>query len=275
MYGESPQTATAKWWAEELKRMKNAPPPACPREWPLTEFDNNYAYLMADQKYRIRRIACFDFPDWLHNKHGFSYVKRGVKDKRPKDLLIQIVERRVKSKLPIVLTYSQQTRDPHMWDITNLFLKRPVQLTYYERIFQMREYIYDMHHQATLGSAERDEAKDLYAKVQVLFDDYQESKTDVQKEDLSNRLVSLEFQVRDLRSKVNKRFGAYGWNPELPRPPPREQPSAEDKAKLEYLKSLAESFMKNCEEEMDESTKPSEAGSKQREFGNLLEIYFK
>lgn len=275
MYGESPQTATAKWWAEELKRMKNAPPPVHPPQWPLTELDNELTYLMADERYKIRRMACFGFSDWLHNKYGFSYVKRGVKDKRPRDLLIQIVERRVKAKLPIVLTYSQQIREPHMWDITNLFLKRPVELTFYERISQMREYIYDVFHQTTLASAERGEAKDLYAKVQVLFDDYQESKTDVQKEDIHNRLISLEFQVRDLRTKVHRRFGAHAWNPELHPPPPREQPSAEDKAKLERLKSLAESFMKNYEEEMEESTRPSEAGSKQREFDSLLEIYFK
>lgn len=268
LYKHTPATATSRWWAEELKRMRTKGQTA-DQEWPLTEFENNLIHINSDPLYFIRKSACDQLPTWLGFQHDFKLVER-LNDKRSPEILIKAVELRVKNKLPVILTYRVPTRDLHRWDITRLFLKGPVELTFLERLSQLREFIYDAHMQAisVKASPERMEARTLSVKAQKLFDDYLEGKMDVQKENVLIRLVDLEFEVRDLRKKVLKKFAPSYHNPTLKSSSPKEHPSAEDKAKLEYLKSLAAPFMESYEEKREEN-------SEQKEFEPILEIYFK
>jgi hypothetical protein len=218
-------------------------PPVYPPNWPLTEMEYRLAHIGSDPKYFIRRSACYTMPYYLHTKHNFSYVQRYT-DSIPNDTLLSIVERRVRTGLPIVITYNEPTRTPHFWDIARLFRNRPVELTFYQRLNELKTYVYDAHVQSTMFSPERQRAKDFWATFQILFDKYQEKTTQAEKDEVAKELDGLEFQVSDLRRQVNKRFGPRGWNPELPPEKQPEGPSEEDLAKYARLKSLSNSASK-------------------------------
>jgi hypothetical protein len=240
LYGHSPETATARWW-KELARMRGQ---ENQDELQLTEFEKKMIHLERDRPFYIKRQACYDLPAWLGFQHGFKFVER-LNDKRSSETLVELVEMRVKNNLPVVLTYREPTRDLHMWDITRLFMREPVKLTFYQRVSQLSEFIYDAHQMATMLSQERETAKTLWWLLQQTSDIYQQRKSPEGEKQAAEHLDVLEFKIRDLRIRVHKRFGPEGWNPELKKKEVVEQPpSPEDIGKLLHFKNLATVMVK-------------------------------